>query len=163
MYQSGDMVVHPNHGGCVIKGICTREIGGKVKRFYVLVPKSDPNTTILDPVEGIHKIGLQDIISAEEADEILAYVADVEPCWIKENAKRKVEYAAILKEGSLNDVAKMIKELMLQAQRVSLNQSDRILLQNAKKKLFSVIALAKGMELEQVSGQMNEALQLEVS
>ncbi len=155
--------MHPNHGGCVIKGVSTREIGGKTRRYYVLVPKSDPNTTILDPVEGIQKIGLQDIISAEQADDILAYAADVETGWIKENAKRKLEYAAILKEGSFNDVARMIKELMLQAQRVSLNQSDRILLQNAQKKLLSVIALAKDINLEQASGQMNEALQLEVS
>ena len=142
--------MHPNHGGCVIKGVSTREIGGKTRRYYVLVPKSDPNTTILDPVEGIQKIGLQSMISAEQADAILAYAADV-------------EYAAILKEGNFNDVARMIKELMLQAEQVSLNQSDRILLQNAQKKLFSVIALAKGINLEQATGQMNEALQLDVS
>lgn len=155
--------MHPSHGGCVIQGVSTREIGGKVRRYYVLVPKSDPNTTILDPVEGIQKIGLRSIISAEQADEILAYAADVEPRWIKENAKRKLEYANVLKEGSYNDIAKMIKELMMQAQRASLNQGDRVLLQNAQKKLLSIIALAKSINLEQAMGQMNDALQLDVS
>ena len=146
-----------------MQGVCTREFGGKTRRYYVLVPKSDPNTTILDPVEEIQKIGLSAIISAQQADDILAYAADVEASWIKENTKRKLEYAAILKAGSLNDVARMIKDLLVQAQLVSLNQSDRILLQNAQKKLLSIIALAKGIDLDQASGQMNEALQLDVS
>jgi CarD family transcriptional regulator len=154
--------MHPKHGGCIIKGVCTREIGGKIKHFYELVPKSDPHTTILDPIEGIQKIGLQEIISPEEADEIMAYAAEVQPGWIKENSRRKAEYAAILKEGSLNDVARMIKELMLQAHRATLNQSDRIFLKNAQRKLFSIIALAKDMELEEVSCRMKEILRLEV-
>ena len=92
----------------------------------------------------------------------MAYAAEVQPGWIKENSRRKAEYAAILKEGSLNDVARMIKELMLQAHRATLNQSDRIFLKNAQRKLFSIIALAKDMELEEVSCRMKEILRLEV-
>lgn len=129
----------------------------------MLVPQSEPNTTILDPVENVQKIGLRAIISSEQADQILAYATDAKVGWTKENAKRKTEYAAILKEGSFNAIAKMIKELMVQSRQVSLNQSDRILLQNAQKKLLSVIALAKDIDLDQAMDELSGAIELSAS
>lgn len=151
--------MHPSHGGCTVQGLCTREFRGEVRQYYVLLPTSEPNTTILDPVENIAKIGLCRMITPQQADDILAHASAAKPNWIRDNARRKNEYIAIIKEGSLLQLAGVIKDLMIQATNVSLNQSDRILLRNAQKKLLSVIALAKEIDLEQAVDLMSQAVQ----
>lgn len=151
-------MVHPSHGGCTIREVCTREIRGETGNYYVLVPESEPNTTILTPVGNTTRIGLKGIISSQQADEILDYAATIPPEWIKDNAKRKNRYAEILKDGSLTAIAGMIKDLTVQGSHVSLNQSDRILLQNAQKRLLSVIALAKEIDLDQAGSLMTQAV-----
>ncbi len=149
IYRAGDLVMHPSHGGCVIEGVCEREVRGESRRYYVLVPKSEPETTILDPVEGARDIGIAAMITPEEADGILRDAATAETGWIHDTQQRKAIYTGILKSQCLLSLACMVKCLMLQNARVSLNQSDRVMLQNAQKRLLSVIALAKGIELEQ--------------
>ena len=158
MYQTGDMVVHPGHGGCIVQGVCERKFGGEARRYYVLVPKSEPGTTILDPVDNVSKIGLRNVISPEQADELLQHVADVGAEWQDDNAKRRQAYDEILKAGNLQLMAQMIKELTLQSQSKALNQHDKDLLPRAQKKLLSEIALAKGIDFEGALGLLNDAI-----
>jgi CarD family transcriptional regulator len=148
MYHVGDKVAHPGHGGCVIQGVCDKEFRGETKRYYVLIPSADPNTTILDPVESVRLIGLRDIISAIQADSILASMAMEARAWIKDHTQRRQYYERILKEGELMDIAAMIKEISDHNQNVTLSKSDKDQLQKAKKKLASEIALAKGIAFD---------------
>lgn len=144
-------MAHPGHGGCTIQSICEREFAGERKRYFVLIPKTDPNTTILAPVDNADKIGLREIISAEDADHLLDYYAQTEVSWVSDHAKRRQAYEATLKSGDLSSIARMIKELTVHASEAKLNHSDQELLPKAQRKLFSEIALAKGIGLEQVA------------
>lgn len=110
-----------------------------------MVPETDPNTTILAPVDSADKIGLRKLISEEKADQILSYFSDVEVEWVSDHTKRKQAYEATLKTGSLNSIAKMIKELVVHESEATLNHCDKEILPKAQKRLFSEIALAKGI------------------
>lgn len=150
IYKVGDYVAHPGHGGCTIQGISKRVFGGVSKTYFVMVPKTDPQTTILAPVENMEKIGLRGIISEEQADQLLTYYTNVEVDWVPDHSKRKQSYEEILKSGHLDSIAKMIKELTVHETEAPLNHSDKEMLPKARKKLFSEIALAKGVDYEHV-------------
>lgn len=113
-----------------------------------MIPKTDPNTTILAPVENTDKIGLREIITREKANQILRYFSDVETEWIKDHTKRRNAYQATLKNGDLSSIAKMIKELLVRGAEAPLNHSDKEMLPQAQKRLFSEIALAKGINYD---------------
>lgn len=158
MFHAGDKVAHPGHGGCIIQGVCDKEFGGITKRYYVLIPKMEPNTTILDPVDNAQKIGLRGIISPQQADQLLRAMSGFKVSWIKENTKRRQAFDKILKEGELSDVAQMIKELTVQNQISTLNNCDKATLNRAHKKLVSELALAKGVSFEEALELVNEAI-----
>jgi len=154
----GDYVAHPGHGGCTIQGICDRNFGGASRKYFILIPKTDPNTTILAPVENVEKIGLREIISEEKADQILSYITYAEVDWVSDHAKRRNAYEATLKDGNLKSIAKMIKELTVHGQEATLNHCDKEILPKAQKRLYSEIALAKGIEVDSVLVLMNQAI-----
>lgn len=126
--------------------------------YFVLVPETDPNTTILTPVENADKIGLREIISADEADEILDYMTDAEVEWVSDHKKRKLAYETALRSGDLLMLAKMIKELLLQEAVSPLSNCDKEILPKAQKKLFSEIALAKGMDFDDALRLVDHAI-----
>jgi len=144
----GDYVAHPGHGGCVIKEICTRCIARETKQYFVLIPETDPQTTILAPLDSAEKIGLRAIISENEANQIISYFSQLDVTWESDHNKRKQSYEVALRSGDLREIAKMIKELLVHEAETTLNHSDREILPKAQKRLFSEIALAKGVNFD---------------
>lgn len=158
IFAIGDKVAHPGHGGCTIQGICRRDIGGVEQQYFVLVPKTEPQTTILAPVGNTEKMRLRKIISAEKADQLLTYFSVAEVEWVSDQSKRRQVYETTLRDGTLSDLAKMIKELTVQETHTKLSNGDREILPKARKKLFSEIALAKGIEFERALDMAIQAM-----
>lgn len=158
IFEVGNYVAHPGHGGCTIQAISRREFAGETKQYLVLIPTADPHTTILAPVDNVEKIGIRRIISSEKANQILTYFSDVEVDWVSDHTKRKNTYATTLREGNLTSIAKMIKELVVRESEATLNHSDKEMLPRAQKKLFSEIALAKGICYESALELIDQAI-----
>lgn len=149
MFHTGDKLAHPGHGGCIISDICTQTRGGTATRYLILIPQNDPGIKIMVPVENAEKVGLREIISAETADRLLDSFSHDDHTAVYENdfAKRRKDYQEILRTGTLQSLVSLIQELMSQPK---LNNGDKEMLPKAQKKLFSEIALAKGIEFQRV-------------
>ena len=151
-------MVHPGHGGCRIREIQSKNYGGQTKRYYALIPTGDVGTIIWAPVDGAEKIGLRDVMSQQQADQVLRDVRDAQPDWIKDHTRRRQEYEKVLKTGSLADLGKMVKELTLQGQQTKLNQTDQTMLPRARNRLLSEISLAKGIAFDRAANLMDQAV-----
>lgn len=158
IYKVGDHLAHPGHGGCTIQELCKREYGGQTALYFVLMPASDSSITILAPVKNAEKIGLREIITIEEADQILIFLTEAKVEWISDNKKRSQAYDATLKSGNLRSLARMIKELLLHESMAVLSNFDREILPKAQRLLFSEIALAKGIDFEHTLCLANHAI-----
>lgn len=101
------------------------------------------------PVQSIEQIGLRKIITDVQADQILLFLNDAEVDWDKDFRQRKQSYEATIKGNDLFEIARMVKELMAQEQKSVLGNFEKELLPRAKKRLFSEIALAKGLDFEE--------------
>jgi len=97
------------------------------------------------PVENASQIGLRKIISSKEADKILFFLANTEVGWDNDHKNRKESYEAAMKSSDLLTLAKMIKELLVQEKQAALGNFEKEVLPKAQKRLFSEIALAKGV------------------
>ena len=145
IYKVGAHIAHPGHGGCTIQEICYRNHNGEKTRYFILIPECDPNTKIMVPVENVDKIGLREVISSKEADQILLFLANTEVSWDSDHKQRKESYDAAMRGSDLLALAKMIKELLVQEKQASLGNFEKEALPRAQKRLFSEIALAKGV------------------
>lgn len=88
---------------------------------------------------------MREIISPKEADQILLFFLDVKADWDADQKHRKQSYEAAVKSADLLVLAKMVKELLVQETKAVLGNFEKELLPKAKKRLFSEIALAKGL------------------
>ena len=135
-----------------------REFGGNTANYFVMTPTCDPQTTILAPVDGLAKIGLRNLISAKEADRILSLFSAQVAEWDSDSKKRQQAYQGTMKNGDLEDLARMINELLVYNKKSALSDFDKAMLPKAQKKLFSEIALVKGMEISCVTSLVDQMI-----
>lgn len=128
---------------------------------FVLTPKCDPQLTITVPAENMERIGLRDIISAEEADRLLEIITGAEETtrWEPDSKRRQKAFEAVMKGADPVELAKMIRELLTQESSNTLGRFDKSLLPQAEKRLLSEIALAKGESYEELLDFVNQAYQ----
>lgn len=162
MYSIGDHVVYPMHGAGVIESIEEKEIMGQAQQYYILKMPIG-NMCVMLPVLGVNEIGVRDVIDAKEADRVLDYFQTVE---MDDNAnwnKRYRENMAKIKSGSAEDVAYVVKSLMLRDAAKGLSTGERKMLSNAKQILMSEIVLAKGMTESELDEWFRQVVEEQVS
>lgn len=123
-----------------------------------MIPENDPNTTILIPVDNVGQIGLRDLISMKEADRILSCFSTPETEWNSDSKKRRQIYEATMKSGDLEGMAKMINELLVHDKISALSNFEREILPRAQRKLFSEIALVKGVDMNSIINLVNHMI-----
>lgn len=142
MYNVGDVVVYPMHGAGVIEKIEEHEILGKVQKYYVMkIPCG--NMKVLLPMNNASGIGIRDVISENEADEVISRFdcvdAKVNTNWNKRIRENMVK----IKSGDINEVGTVVKSLMIRDRQKGLSTGERKMLANAKQIFISELVLAK--------------------
>lgn len=128
--------------------------------YFILIPESDPQITIMVPAQNANRIGLREIITSEKADQILSFLTESKAAdWDSDSKRRKKSYETALKSSDLFTLAKMIRELLAQEMTVVLNNFDKTILPKAEKRLFSEIALAKGLHFDDTLRMVCHAIQ----
>lgn len=148
MFKIGDKIVYPMHGAGTIIGIETKKILGEIHEYYVLsIPVGDMKVMI--PTDNLDEIGIRDISTETEADEVIDVFKTCEEEIIENNwNKRYRENMDRMKKGNLKDIARITKSLFLRDQKKSLSNAERKMLNNAKHILMSELVLAKKMTYE---------------
>ncbi|MDX1357663.1 MAG: CarD family transcriptional regulator [Clostridia bacterium] len=155
MYKVGDKVVYPMHGAGEIVGLEEKEIFGQVKEYYILnMPIGGMKVSL--PVDSIDKIGVRDIISEKEADQLLDDFSNYECDETTNWNKRYRENMEKIKSGSVTSVAYVVKALMLRDKDKGLSTGERKMLSSAKQILLSELILAKDISADKAEMLISE-------
>ncbi|MBN2851208.1 MAG: CarD family transcriptional regulator [Clostridia bacterium] len=155
MYKIGDKVVYPMHGAGEIVEVVEKEILGSKKDYFVLkMPIGDMK--VLLPVETVDAIGIRQTISSEEIDQLLNSIDDMECIENINWNKRYRENMDRLRTGCVEDVANVIKALLLRDQGKSLSTGERKMLSTAKQILTSEIMLVKKITMDEADQLINK-------
>ena len=158
MYSIGDSVVYPLHGAGVIEAIEEHEVAGLVHSYYAMrIPLGDMK--VLIPVEGAEKIGVRDLISAEEADKVIEEFKVVETDANRNWNKRFRENMVKIKSGNIYEVASVVKSLMMRDKSKGLSTGERKMLSNAKQILISEIVIAKNTTYEVIDKELKSIVE----
>ncbi len=158
MFQIGDKISYPMHGAGTIQSVENRCILGEEHSYYVL-NLSIGNVEVLIPTANIETIGVRPVVSPKEADDVIRCFGEIEEEQEEGNwNKRYRDQIALLKEGKLPEVARIVKLLLLKDRKKSLSNAERKMLNHAKTALISELGLSKNMDYNQVEELLMEKI-----
>ena len=157
MFAQDQLVVYPAQGVGKVERIETQTVGGTEAEFYFIRILSN-NVTLMVPVQTAGKV-LRPLCSKEEGEELLKSLDDRSGFtgYTGQNWNRRYrEYSDKLKSGALEDVAYVLKELLLIGKDKELSFGERRLLEQAMGLITLEIAHATDSSQEDVQARIEE-------
>ncbi len=158
MFKVGDMAVYPAQGVGVIEAIETKEYSGENQNFYIL-RIVDSDMTIMVPVTNVKVVGMRCLIGKEKISAIYNILEEKQDGG-KQNvaswSRRQREYNEKIKSGNLLEVAEVLRELYLIKEAKELSYGEKKVLDLARKLLVKEIALAEGIEEDQIIAKVEK-------
>ena len=136
MFSVGDKISHPIHGAGIVTDIVDRQVAGEAKAFYS-VAFTCGSITDLIPCASCDKIGVRNIVSSGEAENVISSIPKLTHEFNDNWSKRHRENMDKIKSGNLYEVALVVKSLILRDRVKALSTSERKTLSTAKNILVS--------------------------
>ena len=156
-FQVGDKAVYPAQGVAEIVGIDAKEISGKSMRFYVL-RILDSDMRILVPVDKAQQVGLREVASSEEIDEVMDILREKDVHIDKQTWNRRYRgFMEKIKTGSLFEVAEVFRDLYRLKEQKTLSFGERRMLDTAKNLIVKELAVARRWTEERVEKELEKA------
>jgi len=156
-FRVGEKVVYPNQGVGIVEQISTRNLTGRAEVFYSLKLNSS-SLRVMVPTSNVDTVGLRRVAKKTEIGEILDYLQKGRCKSAQDWKWRFKENSEKMKNGSLHEVAEVLKNLAMLNQDKPLSFREKKMLDRAWTLLVDEIAIARGMSRETVEGQLAKAL-----
>jgi CarD family transcriptional regulator len=149
-FKVGDKAVYPGHGVAEVVGIKKMDISGHEMNVYEL-EVLDNGMKVYIPTSNVNTVGMREIISEEEADQVFGILRKKEKVVESTTWNRRYrEYMEKIKTGSVFEVAKVLRDLYLLKGDKDLSFGERKMLDTARSLLVKEIAIAKRMTEDEV-------------
>ncbi len=158
MYNIGDKVVYPMHGAGVIIGVEDKKILGKTRKYYILkMPIKEMKVMV--PVNNIEEVGVREILSKEEMDEVLEVLSENDKVKMPTNWNRRYRFNMDrIKTGDINEIAGVVRFLEKIDKEKSLSTGERKMLTGAKQIIVSEMMLVYDMDFDEVTEMVDAAI-----
>ena len=149
-FRIGEKVVYPNQGVGTVENISTRNFGSRLERFYLLRLTANSMTVIV-PFSHVGQVGLRKVTRNGEIARVLGYLGE-------RAVKSKIDWKDRFKEntdkmrnGSLLEIAEVLKTLLLLQTEKPLSFREKKMLDRARHMLITELSISRGMnELDAV-------------
>jgi len=156
-FQVGDKVVYPQHGATVIDGLETLHAFGTAREYLVL-HFADVDLTLRVPSEQASAVGLRQIISPDEVDDVLAVLRRREVRMPSNWSRRFKNHTDMLRSGDVYQLAEVIRNLTRRNADKALSAGEQRMLVRARRNLVSELCLALAEDPDTVGLRMDAAL-----
>lgn len=165
MFKKGMYIVYGTRGVCEVVDITHADMEGvpEDRWYYSLHPCYEKECRILTPVDG-NKTAMREILSKQEAEELIGDMVNIEELWIADNKKREERYKEAMKGGNCKDLICIIKSLHIQKQdrlaqgKKTLSVDERYL-KMAEENLYAELAISLGIPKEHMVEYISEKIQ----
>jgi CarD family transcriptional regulator len=160
MFNIGDLILYSTHGICRIDDICEKTFLGDTKRYYVLHPMGDSRLSISTPVDS-DKVAMLELLSKEEAEEILNSFKQPGIDWIDTDNERNEAYSKTVKKGNRKMISMIANTLMRQKINTEkkgrkFHEKDKKLLTSIQSVLFGELAFSLNTTSEAIHEKITE-------
>jgi CarD family transcriptional regulator len=153
-FKVGDKAVYPAQGVAEVVDIEEKDIAGSRQRFYVL-RILDTDRKILVPVKNADAVGLRQVITEQEIQEIFDILRERTIAFDNQTWNRRYRgFMDKIKTGSIYDVAEVLRDLYRLKTDKQLSFGERRMLDTARSLIVKEIAIARNQTEEQVKNEI---------
>jgi len=146
MFKVGDVAVYPAQGVGIIEAIENKEYMGSKQRFYVMKIMSN-GMKIMIPINSAESIGLREVIAEKEIPKVYEILRNKDVTIDKQTwNKRYKEYLDKIKTGSVFEIARVLRDLIILKSDKNLSFGERKMMDTAKSLLIKEISVASNSE-----------------
>jgi RNA polymerase-interacting CarD/CdnL/TRCF family regulator len=154
---SGNKVVYPSQGPCLIGPVVNKVIDGRPVSFYQLALLDDSGGELFVPVDKAQMIGIRPLLNRSDVPKVLGLLK--EPSGADNDWKQRADdNFKLLSSGSAFDLAVVIKSLTKLGEKKSLSFREGRMLEKARKLLICEISEVLGEKKSAAEKQIDEAL-----
>ena len=155
-FKVGEKVVYPAHGVGVIESMQVRNVSGTQKKFYML-RIVDSEMTIMIPTENVATVGLRRIIGKDMVNKVYRILRDKKKVEVDQQTwnRRYREYTEKIKTGSILEIAKVLRDLLVLKNDKELSFGERKMLDTARNLLVKELAIARSHPEEKILDELN--------
>jgi CarD family transcriptional regulator len=153
-FQVGDKAVYPAQGVAEVVDIEEKDIAGNRQRFYVL-RILDTDRKIMVPVKNADAVGLRQVISEQEIQEIFDILRERTIAFDNQTWNHRYRgFMDKIKTGSIYDVAEVLRDLYRLKTDKQLSFGERRMLDTARTLIVKEIAIARDQTEEDVKNEI---------
>ena len=146
MFKVGELAVYPAQGVGIIEAIEKKEVMGSTKTFYIMRIMEN-GMRIMIPVDSIAAVGLRGLITTKEIPKVYAILKNRDVTIDKQTwNKRHREYLEKIKTGSVYEIARVLRDLLILKSDKNLSFGERKMVDVAKGLLIKEISIASKLD-----------------
>ena len=155
-FKVGNKVVYPAQGVAEVIGLETKEIGGRLSSFYLL-RIVDSDMRILVPTDKAAQVGLREVASQSEVEEVLDILREKEVHVDKQTWNRRYRgFMEKIKTGSLFEVAEVYRDLYRLKNTKTLSFGERRMLDTAKGLIVKELSISRNWSEQRVEKELDK-------
>ena len=157
-YNIGDKAVYPGHGVGEIEAIETKKINDMELSFYIM-KIINSGLKIMVPVNNIKGTGMRDLIDEDDIEKVLSILKerDIKIENITWN-KRFKDYNERLKSGSIQEVATVLRDLVILGKTKELSFGEKRMYEMAVNLISQEISFVKQQSQNEVISYIEKIL-----
>ena len=154
-FKVGEKVVYPAHGVGVIESMQIRNVSGTQKKFYML-RIVDSEMMIMIPTENVGTVGLRRVIGRDMVTKVYKILREKKKVEVDQQTwnRRYREYTEKIKTGSILEIAKVLRDLLVLKNGKELSFGERKMLDTARNLLVKELAIAKSFSEEKIMEEL---------
>ncbi len=155
-FKVGERVVHPAHGiGHIVKIEEKRLFGGEARLYYEVATQKN---TVWVPIEAGKTVGLRSLMAKDDLVRFRSILKSRPTTLTKDHRQRHLELMERLKQGSLQVVCEVVRDLTACTWQKPLNEADTLSLRKAHEQLCQEWAAAEGVSTAQATEEISQLL-----
>ncbi len=156
-FHIGEKVVYPNQGVGIIEQVSSCNVTGQPETFYLL-KLSSSSMRVMVPTSNVSNIGLRRVTKSREIGGILDYLQKGRCRSASDWKDRFKENSEKMRAGSLQQVAEVLKSLLILNQEKPLSFREKRMLDRAWSLLVDEVAVVRGVDRQSAEGLLAKTL-----
>ena len=156
-FEVGETVVYPHHGAAEIIEVSEKKIRGE-KQKYLKLRVAQGDLIIQVPAANVEMVGVRDVIDRKGVKQVFDVLRAE---FVEEPTNWSRRYKANLEKlasGDVVKVAEVVRDLWRRDQDRGLSAGEKRMLAKARQILISELALARKVDEEKASAELDKVL-----
>lgn len=154
-YQIGDQVVHWSYGSGVIVDMDEKVLSGRANRYYVVQTR---DLTLWVPINETGKCSLRSPTPVRDFQKMFQILASPGEPLSPDRFARKTQLTQLLKDGTLESICRVIRDLMYFRREKKMNDYDGAILERASSFLVDEWSSALNLPVLEVEQKLKVLL-----